>query len=86
MASNLNRDPMRAWRQPRSPSNADPKLHATLFSKCEVRAQRRGPPRLSDMHCKAVRFRAGAHMHLHMLSTVAFAAAMTAGPCLATRT
>ena len=36
MVSNLNRDPMRAWRQPRFPSNADPKLHATLFSKCEV--------------------------------------------------
>ena len=40
MTSNLNRDPMRAWRQPRRPSNADPKLHATLFSKCEVRARR----------------------------------------------
>ena len=40
MASNLNRDPMRAWRQPRFPSNANPKLHSTLFSKCEVHSGR----------------------------------------------
>ena len=37
MASNLNRDPLRAWRQPWKPDGGAPKLHVTAFSKCEVR-------------------------------------------------
>jgi hypothetical protein len=37
MASNMNRDSTRRWRQPWQPTL--PKLHITPFSKCEV-----GPP------------------------------------------
>ena len=35
MASNMNRDSTRRWRQPWQPTL--PKLHITPFSKCEVR-------------------------------------------------
>ena len=34
MASNMNRDSTRRWRQPWQPTL--PKLHITPFSKCEV--------------------------------------------------
>lgn len=36
MASNANRDSVRAWRQPKQASDAQPSLHITPFSKCEV--------------------------------------------------
>lgn len=36
MASNINRDSLRRWKQPAQLSEDDPKLHITPFSKCEV--------------------------------------------------
>lgn len=36
MASNINRDATRSWKQPDNPTGQEPNLHITAFSKCEV--------------------------------------------------
>jgi len=36
MATNVNRDATRGWKQPDQPNGQTPPLHITLFSKCEV--------------------------------------------------
>ncbi|KDD75838.1 hypothetical protein H632_c476p0, partial [Helicosporidium sp. ATCC 50920] len=36
MASNVNRDSTRRWRQPTEATDAEPALHITPFSKCEI--------------------------------------------------
>lgn len=37
MAGNVNRDATRKWKNPATPTDAEPALHITPFSKCEGR-------------------------------------------------